>query len=274
MRKCRLTRLHLLGCLSGTFALTAFLSTAMAANDPGTIRNLSALSLEELTNIEVTSVSRRAERLSDAPASVYVITNEDIRRSGATGLAEALRLAPNLQVARVNTGQYAISARGFNNGIGNKLLVLIDGRTVYTPLFSTVNWDSQYVMLEDVERIEVISGPGATLWGANAVNGVINVITRSAQSTQGALAAVGAGNRENSAAARYGGKLGPDGYYRVYGMGGNRENSVRANGSAVPDGWSNAQGGFRADWGNTSRGFTLQGDIYQGKEEPGPLGSP
>src|SRR5882672_8591089 len=140
-------------------------------------RDLADLSLEELANIQVTSVSGRAERLSDAPASIYVITADDIRRSGATTLPEALRLAPNLQVARLDAGQYAITARGFNNAIGNKLLVLIDGRTVYAPFFSGVQWDQQDVMLEDVDRIEVISGPGGTLWGTNAVNGVINVVT-------------------------------------------------------------------------------------------------
>ena len=229
--------------------------------------DLADLSLEQLANIEVTSVSRRAERLSDAAASVFVITSEDIRRSGVTSLPEALRLAPNLLVARSNANSYAISARGFNNSIGNKLLVLIDGRTVYTPLFSGVFWNAQEVMLEDVERIEVISGPGATLWGANAVNGVINVITRPARDTQGGLVAAGAGNREYAGAVRYGGKLGADGHYRVYGRGFEQQNTERANGTSVRDGWDKGQVGFRADWGGTSRNFTLQGDIYSGDLE-------
>ena len=155
-----------------------FSGDAMAATVVARGVDLADLSLEELGNVVVTSVSRRQERLADAPASVFVITREDIRRSGATSLPEALRLAPNLQVARVDANQYAISARGFNARLANKLLVLIDGRAVYTPLFSGVFWDVQDMLLEDVERIEVISGPGATLWGANAVNGVINVITR------------------------------------------------------------------------------------------------
>src|SRR5438093_5352196 len=159
------------------------------------VADLADLSIEELSNIQITSVSRHAERLSDAPASIFVITGEDIRRSGATRLAEALRLAPNLEVARVSASSYAISARGFNNTVANKLLVLIDGRTVYTPLFSGVFWDAQDVMLEDVERIEVISGPGASLWGANAVNGVINVITRDAKDTQGLLVTGGGGTQ-------------------------------------------------------------------------------
>jgi iron complex outermembrane recepter protein len=165
-------------------------------------KSLADLSLEELAQIQVTSVFRRATPLSDAPASLYVISREDIRRSGVTTLAEALRLAPNLQVARVTSNRYAISARGFNNAIGNKLLVLIDGRTIYTPLFSGVFWDQHEVMLEDIERIEVISGPGATLWGVNAVNGVINIISRHSRDTQGVLVAAGAGNREQTAAVR------------------------------------------------------------------------
>src|SRR5882762_7912119 len=145
-----------------TVALSCFVAGANAQTLATS--SLADMSLEELANLEVTSVSRRAERLADAPAALYVITGDDIHRSGVTSLAEALRLAPNLEVARIDARQYAISARGFNNSIGNKLLVLIDGRTVYTPLFSGVFWDAQDTLLEDVERIEVISGPGATLW--------------------------------------------------------------------------------------------------------------
>ncbi|HET7597982.1 MAG TPA: TonB-dependent receptor [Burkholderiales bacterium] len=237
-------------------------------------RDLADLSLEELSNIEVTSVSKRAESLSDAPASIFVITNDDIRRSGVRTLPEALRLAPNLQVARVSASSYAISSRGFNNSIGNKLLVLIDGRTVYTPLFSGVFWDAQDVMLEDVERIEVISGPGATLWGANAVNGVINVITRTAHDTQGALAAVGGGNLDRSMAARYGGKLGAGGAFRVYAKGFDLDNTERPGGVSALDAWKRGQVGFRTDWGDARRTFTVQGDAYRGKSESRPLGGP
>jgi iron complex outermembrane receptor protein len=154
--------------LSAAFLLFAGCSSVDAAQRTA---ELADLSLEELAQIKVTSVFRREAPLSDAPASIFVITRDDIRRSGAITLAQVLRLAPNLQVAQLNATRYAISARGFNNAVGNKLLVLIDGRTVYTPLFSGVFWDQQDVMLEDVERIEVISGPGATLWGANAVTG-------------------------------------------------------------------------------------------------------
>ena len=224
---------------------------------------LADLSLEELANLQITSVSRRAERLSDAAASIFAITGDDIRRSGVTSLPEALRLAPNLQVARVDARQYAISARGFNSTTANKLLVLIDGRTVYTPLFSGVFWDAQDVFLEDVQRVEVISGPGATLWGANAVNGIINVITRPASETKGLLLFAGAGNRESGIGARYGIDL-SGGAFRVYGKGFDRDNTVRANGTDVPDGWHNGQAGFRADWGTPANGFTLQGDAYRG----------
>src|SRR5688572_6221164 len=238
---------------------------AHAANPPP--RDLADLTLEELASIVVTSVSKRAEPLINAPASIFVITNEDIRRSGARTLTEALRLAPNLQVARLNATKYAISARGFNNAIGNKLLVLMDGRTIYTPLFSGVFWDQQDVMLEDVERIEVISGPGATLWGANAVNGVINVITRPAQNTQGVLATAGIGNRDQGGALRFGGKFGSDGHFRVYGKSFELQNTQRANGSSVSDGWQMGQVGFRADWTGAGNGFTVQGDAYSGKSE-------
>src|SRR5260221_2879637 len=227
------------------------------------VADLADLSIEELGNIQVTSVSKHAERLADAPASIFVITGEDIRRSGATRLAEALRLAPNLEVARASASSYAISARGFNNTIDNKLLVLIDGRTVYTPLFSGVFWDAQDVMLEDVERIEVISGPGAALWGANAVNGVINVITRRSSDTQGGYAYARSGNLERGYGARYGGTLGADGSYRVYGRSFDIFNTSRANGATASDGWSKGQVGFRTDWGTAVNGFTLQGDAYR-----------
>ncbi len=250
-------------------ALAFALLSAGAGAQLSLERDLADLSLEELANIEVTSVSRRAERLSDAPAALYVITGEDIRRSGVTSLPEALRLAPNLGVARVDSRQYAISARGFNNAIGNKLLVLIDGRTVYTPLFSGVFWDAQDVLLEDIERIEVISGPGATLWGANAVNGVINVITQRATNTRGTFAEVGAGNRETGVSLRHGLAL-QGGALRLYGKFFNRDNTLRASGAPVRDEWQNGQVGFRGDWGTPARGFTLQGDLYRGEiEQPG-----
>ncbi len=238
------------------------------------INSLADLSLEQLSNIEVTSVSGRAESLQDAPASIYVITADDIRRSAAVTLPQALRLAPNLQVAQLSGGQYAISARGFNNSIGNKLLVLIDGRTVYSALYSGVFWDANDVMLEDVERIEVISGPGGTLWGANAVNGVINVITRSPADTAGVLAAVTRSSGGGQEAARYGGKLGDDGHFRVYGLAQDRSGTAGLDGTRRNDASAKKQIGFRADWGSTARGFSVQGDAYRGGSEPASSYSP
>jgi iron complex outermembrane recepter protein len=238
-----------------------------AAPAQGAGRDIAELSLEELAGIEVTSVSRRGEPLSAAPASIYVITADAIRRSGVSSLPEALRLAPNLQVARIDASQYAISARGFNNAIGNKLLVLVDGRTAYTPFFSGVFWDQQDVLLEDVERIEVISGPGATLWGANAVNGVINILTRSAADTQGTLVAGGGGNAERGVAVRHGVALGDSGHLRLYAKTTRLDSTERANGSDVPDGTQRHQAGLRADWDTGTDRYTLQGDAYRTRAE-------
>lgn len=211
-------------------------------------QNIDDFSLEDLATIRVTSVSKRSELLAEAPASIYVITGNDIRRSSATTLPEALRLAPNLQVARVDARNYAVTARGFNSAFANKLLVLIDGRTVYTPLFSGVFWDAQDVVLEDIDRIEVISGPGATLWGANAVNGVINVITKPAANTQGALASVGGSKNEKNGSVRYGGALDNGGHFRVYGKYADHDDVTRADGKSDEFGWQRHQTGFRTDW--------------------------
>src|SRR5688572_8760773 len=248
--------------LASTVMLLACLVSPAAAQTRGA---LAELSLEELANVEVTSISRRPESVADAPAAIYVITADDIRRSGAQTLPETLRLAPNLLVARLDAGQYAITARGFNGLAANKLLVLVDGRTIYTPLFSGVFWHQQDVLLEDVERTEVISGPGATMRGSNAVNGVISVITRAAGDTQGTLASVGAGNRRQSAAVRYGGVLGDRSHFRLYGKATNLERNQRPDG--VSDGRHWLQAGFRADWGAVRSGFTLQGDLYRVRSE-------
>jgi iron complex outermembrane receptor protein len=252
-------------------AVLAFIGAAHAgaAEQQGTsLDKLANLSLEQLSNIEVTSVSGRSERLQDAAASIFVITGEDIRRSAATSLPEALRLAPNLQVARLNAAQYAISARGFNNAIGNKLLVLIDGRTVYSALFSGVFWDANDVMLEDVDRIEVVSGPGGTLWGANAVNGVINIITKPAAATQGALVSLVRSSSGGYEATRWGGKLGESGHYRLYALAMDHDNTSRADGFARPDAASKQQMGFRTDWNAGANRFTVQGDAYTGGKDP------
>lgn len=251
---------------SGAVLLALGPCIAHAAMEPSR-RNLADLSFEELGDIRVTSVSRRSERLSEAPASVYVVSSADIRRSGATSLPEALRLAPNLQVAQINANQYAITARGFNNAIGNKLLVLIDGRTVYAPFFSGVLWDQQDVMLEDVDRIEVISGPGATLWGTNAVNGVINIVTRSASQTVGGLASLSGGPREANAAFRYGTALGATAHARIYAKSSQWQNTRTAADTQQRDGGQRIQAGFRADWDNEVDAFMLQGNAMQGQTE-------
>lgn len=232
-----------------------------------TMQDFLTLSIEELAKIKISSVSRQEESLSNAPASIYVITQDEIRGSGATTIPEALRLAPNLHVARGDAGQYAISARGFNSALGNKLLVLIDGRTIYSPFFAGVFWITQDILMEDIERIEVISGPGGTLWGSNAVNGVINIITKSASDTQGALFTAHGGTMERGAGVRYGGAIGKSGHYRVYAKVLEMDHTHQVDGTAVPDAFDRARLGFRADWVNGDSRFTLQGDTYDGTSE-------
>jgi iron complex outermembrane receptor protein len=233
--------------------------------DP-TILELKQLSLEELMSVDVTSVSKKEEKLFEAAAAIYVITQDDIRRSGATSIPELLRNAPGVEVARVDSHTWAITARGFNSTTANKLLVLIDGRSVYTPLFSGVFWDKQDTLLEDVERIEVIRGPGATLWGANAVNGVINIITKSAKETQGWLVVGGGGTEERGfGGVRYGGQLGANARYRVYAKYANRDDTVLPDGTDARDAWQMGQGGFRVDWDASHNNLlTFQGDLYGG----------
>ena len=240
---------------------------AARAQQPDSLQALKRLTLDQLMNIEVTSVSRRAERLAQTASAIQVITQEDIVRSGASSLPEALRLAANLQVSQVDSRQWAISARGFNSTTANKLLVLIDGRTVYTPLFSGVFWDAQDVPLSEIDRIEVISGPGATLWGANAVNGVINVITKEAKDTPG-LSLMGGGGTalQGFGTARYGGTLGPGANFRLYGKGFARDRTLLPSGLDATDDWHMGQGGFRLDWdASVSNRLTLQGDLYDGR---------
>ncbi len=227
---------------------------------------LKRLSVEELSQVEVETVSRRPEKLSETASAIQVVSEEEIRRSGAGSLPEALRLATNLQVAQVDSRQWAITARGFNSTSANKLLVMIDGRSVYTPLYSGVFWDVQDALLEDLDRIEVVSGPGGTLWGANAVNGVINILSRSAKETQGWLLTGGGGSvRRDFAAIRYGGRIGGRGHFRVYGKYFDHDASRLPDGRNAGDDWRMGQGGFRADWASGGRdAFTLQGDGYGG----------
>jgi len=251
---------------SSAWARAAWLGALLLAAghaESQSLRELSDLSLEELSQVEITSVSKRPEPLSLAPAAVYVITSDDIRRSGATTLPEALRLAPNLEVARVDAQTYNISSRGMNSvNASNKLLVLIDGRSIYTPFFSSVFWDQQSVMLADVERIEVISGPGGALWGSNAMNGVVNVITKSSADTQGGLVDAKLGDFVQRAAGRWGGHLGDSGTYRGYALGFGQGHTDVASGGSAMDDWRGTQAGFRADVSALASRFTMQGDIY------------
>jgi iron complex outermembrane receptor protein len=224
---------------------------------------LKTLSLEELSQIEVTTPSKSPVRAFETPAAIYVITGEDIRRSGATSIPEALRLAPGVEVARVDGNNWSIGIRGFGSSLTRSVLVLIDGRTVYTPLFAGTNWDVQNTMLEDVDRIEVIRGPGGTIWGPNAVNGVINIITKDTKDTQGMLVSAGGGNQEQGFLDfRYGGGNGSGLTYRIYGMGFSRGPEDHQTGPNFDD-WREGQLGFRMDWRESPRDmFTLQGDIY------------
>ncbi|HEV7609597.1 MAG TPA: TonB-dependent receptor [Steroidobacteraceae bacterium] len=239
------------------------------ASDP--LTELSRMSLEQLSKVEVTSVSKAAQSLSSAPASIYVITREEILRSGVLSVPEALRLAPNLQITQLTSSTYSNGSRGFAGrpdvqNFSNKILMLIDGRSVYSPLFSGIEYDMQDVLMDDIERIEVISGPGATLWGANAMNGVINIITRKAADSHGTLARLDAGAEEQAAALRYGGDLGTAGAFRVYAKWFDRGTTEFANGDSAEDDWRKLQAGFRMDTAAGKNSFTVQGD-YQTLDE-------
>lgn len=221
------------------------------------------LSLEQLGNIKVTTASKVPEQAMKTSAAIYVITQEDIQRSGATTIPEALRLAPGVEVARIDANKWSIGIRGFGSRLARNVLVLIDGRTVYTTLLAGTYWEVQNVMLDDVDRIEVIRGPGGTVWGPNAVNGVINVITKSATDTHGALVDAQAGSSLNSGTlnARFGGHA-RNIDYRIYGIGYDRGPQYHPDGIRF-DSWRALQGGFRTDWNSNARDtFTLQGDIY------------
>lgn len=218
-------------------------------------------SLQELLKLDVTTVFKRPGKLSRSPAAVFVLTNDDIRRSGARTIPDALRLVPGVHVVQYDNNNWSVDIRGFGGASGEKQQVLIDGRSVYDQLFTSVFWESQDVMLEDIDRIEVVRGPGGTLWGANAVNGVINIITKSARDTQGSLVAVGAGTTEREFGhARYGWKVGDDAYLRVYGKAFSR-GAGYVSGAQALDNSDTGHGGFRADWGEGKKdAFTFQGD--------------
>jgi iron complex outermembrane recepter protein len=249
---------------SVALAVTPALAIAVTAQRGET--DLLSMPLEDLMNIEITSVSKKSQRLSDAAAAVFVITQEDIRRSGVTSIPEALRMAPGVQVAHIDANKWAVTIRGLNGRFANKLLVLMDGRSLYSPLFAGVYWEVQDTPLEDIERIEVIRGPGAALWGANAVNGVINIITKSADTTLGGMASAGAGTEERGfATARYGVSLGKDNNLRFFVKHRDIDNQVDASGNKSHDAWQMTRGGFRFDgqpsWRDT---LTLSGEYYDG----------
>jgi iron complex outermembrane recepter protein len=260
---------------SATLALLSLGSGALRAQNPQTQKtsqsspsDLTQISIENLMNVEVTSVSKKEQKLSQVAAAIFVITAEDIRRSGAANIPDLLRMVPGLNVAQINSNTWAISARGFNFQFASKLLVLIDGRAVYTPLFGGVNWDTQDVPLEDIERIEVIRGPGGAIWGANAVNGVINIITKKSEDTQGILVTGGGGTQAlEFGTVQYGGKIAGNTNFRVFTSYQNNNHLPDPNGQDGGDGWHLLHGGFRADT-KLSRKDTLttQGDVYTGSE--------
>jgi iron complex outermembrane receptor protein len=242
--------------LSGTMMI-------QAQEPPAT--DLTTISLEDLMNIQVTSVSKKEQKLSQTGAAVYVIGQEDIRRSGATNIPDLLRQAPGVDVAQIDANTYAISIRGFNDRLADKVLVMIDGRTVYTPTTSGVYWDQQDVPLEDIDRIEVIRGPGGTVWGANAVNGVINIITKNAGDTKGGVVRTGGGSHDTAGGlVQYGGEIGQSGAYRVFQNYSNTGNLTLPSGQAAADGWHMFHSGFRSDWTLSPHDtVTVQGDFMQ-----------
>lgn len=228
--------------------------------------DLSKLSLKELTEIEVTLASKKSEPASEASAAVYVITSEDIKKSGMNSVPELLKMVPGIQVSRIDSSKWAIGSRGFAREFANKLLVLLDGRTIYHPMFSGVVWDENMVSPEDIERIEVIRGPGATLWGANAVNGIINIVTKKAEDSQGGLVSVGAGNFEKGfGTIRYGGSIGEDLYYKAYANGFLRDNTKNTNGKLNDSSWDVERAGFKSEWHKSEHEeVVFQGDGYVG----------
>ena len=243
------------------FGLAAVPSTAFAQ---GSVPDLGQMSIEDLMNIKVTSASRKEERAIDVAAAVFVITNDDIRRSGMTTIPDLLRLVPGVQVAQINSNKWAVSVRGFNGLYANKLLVLIDGRSVYHRIFAGVFWDAEDLLFDDIDRIEVIRGPGAALWGANAVNGVINIVTKSAANTQGALVRVDGGRSGGQGAIRYGGAAG-EARYRLYAQWTGRDQSLITPDTRANDRSHSVTTGFRADLTTRRGALMLEGDVTAGQ---------
>ena len=251
-----------------SLVLAAVLATATSWAQQPQGYDISQASLEDLMNIQVTSVSKKEQKLSKTGAAIFVINQEDIQRSGATNIPDLLRLIPGVDVARVDSNRWSISIRGFNDQHADKVLVLIDGRSVYSPSFSGVFWDMEDVPLENIDRIEVIRGPGGTVWGANAVNGVINIITKSSKATQGGLISAGGGSEDyGDTLAQYGGQIGQTGTYRIFGKFFDIGSSVFPNGGRASDGWTAEHGGFRSDWDlSTTDSLTVQGDFLRTRE--------
>jgi iron complex outermembrane recepter protein len=242
-----------------------FMATAQASLPPDPeFDKILSLDIAELT---VTSVTKTEQKANEAAAAIYVITQQDLHRAGITSIPEALRMVPGVQVAQTGSRGWAVSVRGFNNALANKLLVLIDGRSVYTPVYSGVYWDTQDTVIADIDRIEVIRGPGATLWGANAVNGVINIVTKKASATQGSYVSVSAGSKEHrKTEARYGGKIDNDTHYRLYAKEFYRGSLEASDGTSAVDEWKRARSGFRVDKTHDKDSYTVQGDVYNGQQ--------
>jgi iron complex outermembrane recepter protein len=252
--------------LSASIAILAIFPAPVRAEQSPS--DLSDQSIEALMNVQVTSVSKTEQSLSNVAAAIFVITQEDIARSGATNIPDLLRMVPGIDVAQINSNTWAISSRGFNGRFSNDLLVLVDGRSVYTPAFGGVFWDALDFPLEDIERIEVIRGPGASIWGANAVNGVINIITKKSSDTKGVLAVAGGGNVDQGfGTLQYGGSLGRRTDYRVYTKYEDTDHLPALNGPNLGDGWHMLRGGFRSDTTLGSKDtLSLEGDVYTGRE--------
>lgn len=255
--------MHFLIRISSLLLIACAWSAAQEPDEAG--GRLKGLSLAQLGNIEVTTVSKGPVKLSQTPAAIYVITQEDIRRAGVRSLPEALRLAPGVDVAQIDSVKWAVGIRGFQSRLSRAVLVLIDGRSVYSPLFHGVYWEVQDTLIEDIDRIEVIRGPGGTIWGANAVNGVINIITKNARDTKGALVSAGGGNvNQGFLDFRTGGGNNSGFNYRVYGKGTDQGPEYHSDGRQFDD-WRRMQAGFRTDWDvNPRNTITVQGDIYDG----------
>ncbi len=255
---------HSMACSAGVVMISLSLLTAPVVQAQSVdLESLKDLSLDQLSDLRVSILSKRPERLADSAAAVYVLTGEDIRRSGYSSIAEVLRLVPGLNVARVDTAEWAISSRGFNSRFANKLLVMIDGRSVYAPLFSGVYWEAIDSMLEDIERIEVIRGPGASTWGANAVNGVINIITKHGQETEGGLLSAYSGNLQRGVAARYGAAVGEHGWLRAYAKFNDRDGQFNLDGHQDDDTHSGGRIGFRGDLDlEDGDSLMLEGEVF------------